>query len=165
MIPSESKTITKTHGHGDTADPRTAADKLMYLPDPDPDIEDARIEFALKWRLKKHVRFLVTDPQLPSGEEWGKYETFRDEDGRLVLLLHNYASSPPKILNMVQVGILCDDYRRKTWAGRYSSMTELRARLEAAEGRGDKFSAARHLLQEPPTPRRSAHRGRGKATA
>ena len=58
--------------------PRTArAEKIMHLPDLDPHTEEARIAFALKWRLKKRVRFLVTDPQLPSGEEWGKYETFR----------------------------------------------------------------------------------------
>ena len=89
-------------------------------------------------------------------------EAFYDRHGRIVQLCHNYGSPPPAILDMKPVGCL---YREDTtsYAGRYASSREQRARTEATGG-GPKFGAARHLFTEPPTPRRSHLRGRDKAT-
>lgn len=146
------------------ADPRTAAAKLMYLPGLPPAIMAARVAFALKMGLVKRAHPQVADPPHLPGEEWHQPEAFRDRSGRLIQLVHNYCSPPPKIMGMVPVGTL---YREDmtSYAGRYAGMTEHRARLEAVEGGGDKFKTIRNLFTEPPTPRRKRYRSRGKATA
>ena len=154
-----------TMNRNDITDPRTAAAyALMHLPGLPPEIMRARVAFALKMDLVKRAHPQVANPPFRPGEEWHQPEAFRDRCGRLVQLVHNYHSAPPKIMNMIPVGTL---YREDmtSYAGRYAGMTEHRARLEAAGGGVEKFTAARHLFAEPPTPRRSAHRRRGKATA
>lgn len=144
-------------------DPRTAKlAALMYRPGMPPELMEARIRFAKKWRLKNRVHIHVPDPQTQSGEEWGKTEKFRDEDGRLVVLLHNYAFPPPKIMKMTPTTMLYGDDRPATWVGRYESMSEYRFRKEAANARRPKFGAARHLFTEPPQPRRKARKARGR---
>lgn len=142
----KSKSNAQANSHG------TAHD-LMYLPCLPPEIMAARIAFALKMDLVKRVHPQVADPPHHPGEEWHQPEAFRDRRGRIVQIVHNYCSPPPKIMNMVPVGTL---YREDmtSYAGRYAGSTEHRVRLEAAAVRGDKFSAACHLFAEPPTPRR-----------
>ena len=145
-------------------DPRTAADKLMYLPDLDPQIEEARIAFALERRLKNRVALPVPTPQTAPGEEYGRVEGFRDESGRLVVLLRNICRPPPSVLNMKRAGRLYQE-DVQTYVGTYAGLTEFRARLEAVENRGPKFGAARHLFTEPPTPRRERGRQPTRAKA
>ena len=141
---------------------KTAA--LMHRPDVSPKILQARIRFAEKWGLRKRGILSIPEPQTERGEEWSHPEAFRDWHGRIVQLCHNYGSPPPAILGMKPIGCL---YREDatSYAARFSTLKELRARLEAAEGSGPKFGAARHLFAEPSAPRRSRLQGRGKATA
>ena len=163
IIQSRSQGVTNSQSDGDRPDPDTAAADLMYLPGLPPEIMAARVAFALKMELVKRVHPQVADPPHHPGEEWHQPEAFRDRSGRIVQLVHNYHSAPPKIMNMVPVGTL---YREDmtSYAGRYAGMTEHRVRMEAAGGGAEKFAAARHLFTEPLTPRRSAREGRGKAT-
>lgn len=135
---------------------------LMHHPDVSPEILEARIRFAKKWGLRKRCILSLPEPRTERGAEWHMPEAFYDRHGRILLLLHNYASPPPAILEMKPVGCL---YREDmtTYAGRYASLREQRARTEATGG-GPKFGAARHLFTEPPTPRRSARWSRSKAT-
>lgn len=139
---------------------KTAA--LMHRPDVSPEILEARISFAQERGLWKRCILSLPEPRTERGEEWSHPEAFYDRHGRIVELCHNYGSPPPAILEMKPAGCL---YRADTttYAGRYASLREQRARTEATGG-GPKFSAARHLFAEPPTPRRSRLRGRGKAT-
>ena len=136
---------------------------LMHHPDVSPEILEARIRFAKKWGLRKRCILSLPEPRTERGEEWSHPEAFYDWHGQIVRLCHNYASPPPAILEMKPVGCL---YREDmtTYAGRYASLREQRARTEATGG-GPKFGAARHLFTEPPTPRRSARGSRGQLTA
>lgn len=140
---------------------KTAA--LMYRPDASPEILEARIRFAEKWELRKRCILLIPEPRTKRGEEWSHPEAFRDWHGRIVQLAHNYGSPPPAILGMKPIGCL---YREDatSYAGRYVSLREQRARTEATGG-GPKFGAARHLFAEPPTPRGNRLRGRGRVSA
>ena len=159
------------HRHGQSHPSRTAAlndeqpsktAALMYRPDVSPEIQQARIRFAEKWGLRKRGILSIPEPRPERGEEWSHPETFYDWHGRIVQIVNNYGSPPPAILEMKPVGCL---YREDatSYAGRYASLREQRARTEATGG-GPKFGAARHLFTEPPTPRRSARRGRGRVS-
>ena len=141
---------------------KTAA--LMYRPGLSPEILEGRIRFAERWELRKRAILSLPEPRTERGEEWSHPETFYDWHGRIVQIVNNYGSPPPAILEMKPVGCL---YREDatSYAARFSTLKELRARLEAAEGSGEKLSAARHLFTEPPAPRRSRLQGRGKVTA
>ena len=140
---------------------KTAA--LMYRPGLSPEIQEARNRFAQERGLRKRCILSLPEPRTERGAEWHMPEAFYDRHGRILLLLHNYASPPPAILEMKPVGCL---YREDmtTYAGRYASLREQRARTEATGG-GPKFGAVRDLFAEPPTPRRKRLRSRGKATA
>ena len=138
----------------------TAAAALMYRPDVLPEIQQARIRFAVKWGLRKRYIHLIPEPRTERGEEWHMPEAFYDRRGRIVELVHNYASPPPSVLGMQMVGCLLRE-DMQSHAGTYSTTGELRVRTEAAGG-GEKFSAVASLFTEPPTPRRSAWTGRGQ---
>ena len=140
---------------------KTAA--LMYRPGLSPEIQEARNRFAQERGLRKRCILSLPEPRTERGAEWHMPEAFYDRHGRILLLLHNYASPPPTVLGMELVGCLLRE-DMQSYAGTYSTTGELRARTEAAGG-GPKFGAVRNLFTEPPTPRRSRLRGRGKATA
>ena len=129
-----------------TRRPDTPAAALMHRPDVSPKILRARIRFAEDCGLRKRGILSIPEPRTERGEEWSHPEAFRDWHGRIVQLAHNYGSPPPAILGMKPIGCL---YREDatSYAARFSTMKELRARLDAAEG-------SRGRLQ-----------GRGKATA
>lgn len=137
--------------------------RLMYRPGLSPEIRDARIRFAQEWGLRSRCHPQIPMPQVERGEEWHMPEEFRDRHGRIVQLVHNYGSPPPPVMGMQMVGCLLRE-DMQSYAGPFSTMGELRARSEAA-GRREKFGAARHLFSEPPTPRRSAPKARGRVTA
>ena len=143
--------------------PDTPAAALMHRPDVSPKILRARIRFAEDCGLRKRGILSIPEPRTERGEEWSHPETFYDLHGRIVRLAHNYGSPPPPVMGMQMVGCLLRD-DMQSYAGPFSTMGELRARTEAAGG-GPKFGAVRNLFTEPPTPRRSRLRGRGKATA
>ena len=159
---SENPTAPAT-ARGNRAEQPAKTAALMYLPGLSPEIQATRISFAQERGLRKRCILLIPEPRTERGEEWHMPEAFYDRHGRIVELCHNYGSPPPAILEMKPAGCL---YRADTttYAGRYASLREQRARTEATGG-GPKFGAARHLFAEPPTPRRSARGSRGKATA
>ena len=130
-----------------------------------PSIISNRNRFVAEWRIKGRSHALLPRPMVLGGEDFDHVEQFRDEAGLLVLVCSNYGDDipPPAILGMRKIpAMYCEG--ATSYAARYT-LTEARARLEAAEGSGKKFGAARHLFTEPPTPRRSRLQGRGKATA
>ena len=124
-----------------------------------------RNRFAEEWRLKSRSHADIPHPWTAGTLfDFDHVELYRDADGFFVLACSNYGDiPPPPVLGMRKIPSI---YREDatSYAARFSTMKELRARLEAAGGGGEKFGAARHLFAEPPTPRRSRLRGRGKAT-
>ena len=141
---------------------------LARNPDITPAIIANRNRFAEEWRIKARSHALLPRPTVLGGEDFDHVEQFRDEAGLLVLVCSNYGDGipPPAILGMKRIAPLYST-DATTYAGRYATLKELRARLEAvASGGGrEKFSAVASLFREPPTPRRSARGSRGRATA
>ena len=125
-----------------------------------------RNRFAEEWRLKSRSHADIPHPWTAGTPyDYDHAELYRDADGFLVLVVSNYGDiPPPPVLGMRKIPPI---YREDatSYAGRFASLRELRARLQAAEGGGEKFGAARSLFTEPPAPRRSRLQGRGKATA
>lgn len=125
-----------------------------------------RNHFAAEWRLKSRGHADIPHPWTAGTPyDYDHAEQYRDADGFFVLACSNYGDiPPPPVLGMRKIPPI---YREDatSYAARFSTMKELRARLEAAEGGGPKFGAARHLFAEPLQPRRKRLRGRGKATA
>ena len=164
------------------ADPRTAAEAtarpdlyggtywgnstLARDAEISPAIIANRNRFAEEWRLKSRSHADIPHPWTAGTPyDYDHAEQYRDADGFFVLACSNYGDiPPPPVLGMRKIPPI---YREDatSYAARFSTMKELRARLEAAEGGGPKFGAARHLFAEPLQPRRKRLRGRGKATA
>ena len=141
---------------------------LARTPEITPAIVANRDRFAVEWRIKARSHALLPRPTVLGGEDFDHVEQFRDEAGLLVLVCSNYGDGipPPAILGMKRIAPLYST-DATTYAGRYATLKELRARLEAvASGGGrEKFSAVASLFREPLQPRRNRFRGRGKATA
>jgi len=136
---------------------------LARNPDITPAIIANRNRFAEEWRIKARSRALLPRPTVIGGEDYDHAEQYRDEAGWFVLVVSNYGDiPPPPVLGMRMIPPLyCEG--ATSYAGRFASLRELRARLEAVEG-APKFGAVRHLFSEPPTPRRSARERRGRLT-
>lgn len=132
----------------------------------EPTIIRARNRIAEEWGL---VRQIEADTLLAARADiradFDHVEAYESRKGWIYLLCSNDRRSPPPVLGMKPIPAV---YARgmRSFAARYATRRELLARLEAfASGGGkEKFGAARHLFREPPTPRRSRLRGRGKAT-
>ena len=136
---------------------------LARNPDITPAIIRNRNAFARDWKLRSRSRALLPRPTVLGGEDYDHAEQYRDEAGWFVLVCSNYGDiPPPAIFGLRKVPPLyCEG--ATSYAGRFASLRELRARLEAVEG-APKFGAVRHLFSEPPTPRRSARERRGRLT-
>ena len=138
---------------------------LARNPDITPAIIANRNRFAEEWKIKARSHALLPRPTVLGGEDYDHIEQYRDEAGLLVLVCSNYGDGipPPAILGMRKIAPLyCEG--ATSYAARYT-LTEARARLEAAEGGGPKFGASRHLFAEPLQPRRKRLRGRGRVSA
>ena len=123
-----------------------------------------REAFARNWKIKSRSGAMIPRPTVLGGEDYDHPELYRDEAGWLVLLVSNYGKTPPPpILEMRRIPAIYHQHAT-SYAGRYASLSELRARLEAVEG-APKFGAVRHLFSKPPTPRRSARERRGRLMA
>ena len=122
-----------------------------------------RNRFAEKWRIKARSHAMLPRPTVLGGEDYDHVEQYRDEAGLLVLVCSNYGDGipPPAILGMRKIPPLYST-DATSYAARYT-LTEARARLEAAEGGGPKYGAA--LFTVPPMPRRSERSRRGQVTA
>lgn len=165
----KNQTMTTNQPASRTAAEATASPELFHDVywatndrNPPPDIIRARNRFAIDWKLKS--RYRVYAPVPPKGWPYGcdHPETYTDAEGWIVLLVSNDYGQPPPILGLRFVGYLYEG-KVRSYAGRFASLRELRARLEAVEG-APKFGAVRHLFSEPPTPRRSAPKARGRLT-
>ena len=125
-----------------------------------------RNRFAEEWRLKSRSHADIPHPWTAGTQyDFDHPETYKDADGFFVLACSGYGDiPPPPVLGMRKIPpIFRED--ATSYAARFSTMKELRARLEAAGGGGPKFGASRHLFTEPPTPRRKRLRGRGRVSA
>lgn len=137
---------------------------LARNPDITPAIIRNRNAFARDWKLRSRSRALLPRPTVLGGEDYDHCEQYRDEAGWFVLACSNYGDiPPPAIIGLRKVPPLyCEG--ATSYAGRFASLRELRARLEAVEG-APKFGAVRNLFSEPPTPSRSARERRGRLMA
>ena len=92
-----------------------------------------RNAFARRWRLRNPIGWAGPYPERARGEDFDHPELYRDAAGWLVLVVSNYGGKPPGVLGMERiapiyaVGVV-------SYAGRFASMRELKARLAACDG-------------------------------
>lgn len=124
-----------------------------------------REAFARNWKIKSRSGAMLPRPTTAGTlHDYDHPTLYRDAAGFLVLVCSNYGKTPPPpILAMQRIPAIYHP-NATSFAGRYASLSELRARLEAVEG-APKFGAVRNLFTEPPTPRRSARERRGRLMA
>lgn len=140
---------------------------LARNPDITPAIIRKRNRIVAEWGL---VRQIEADTLLAAGADvradFDHAEAYESRRGWIFLLCANDSEPPPPVLGMKPIPPV---YARggRSYAARYATRREFRARLEAvASGSGrKKFSAVRNLFTEPPTPRRSAPKARGRLMA
>ena len=137
---------------------------LARNPEITPAIIANRNRFAEKWQIVARSRAMIPRPTVSGKVDYDHPELYRNRAGLYVLVVSHYGTTPPpSILGMQKIPPLyCEGATSFAVSG---TLTELRARLDAAEERGPKFGAARHLFTEPPAPRRSARKGRGRVSA
>lgn len=138
---------------------------LARNPDITPAIIANRNGFARDWKLRRRCRAMIPRPTVTGRADYDHPELYRYADGWLVLVVSHYGTTPPPpVLGLRKIPPM---YREDatSYAGRFATLRELRARLDAAEGGGPKFGAVANLFREPPTPRRKRFQGRGKVTA
>lgn len=125
-----------------------------------------RNRFAEEWKIKARSHALLPRPTVLGSEDYDHPELYRDADGFFVLVASNYGDGipPPAVLGMKRIDPLYST-NATSYAARFSTLKELRARLDAAEGSGPKYGASRHLFAEPLQPRRNRLRGRGRVSA
>ena len=140
--------------------------KLSQNLDIDADIIRNRNRIADTWQL---VRQIEEDTLLSAGADvradFDHAEAYESRKGWIFLLCSNDSKPPPPVLAMKPIPPV---YARsvRSYAARYATRREFHARLDAVASDSGrvKFSAARHLFTEPPTPRRKRLRSRGKTT-
>lgn len=96
-----------------------------------PEIIGNRNAFAKRWRLRRLLGTVGHYPSTAQGEDFDHPETYRDADGWVVLVVSNYGKAkPPAVLGL---GRIPPVYSRGvvSYAGRFASQRELRARLES----------------------------------
>ena len=175
------KTKPTTNQNPHPADPRTVAEATDFPdlfkdtywgrfsvarnPDITPAIIANRNRFAEDWQIVARSRAMIPRPTVLGEVDYDHPELYKDKGGFFVLLVSHYGDvPPPPVLGLRKVPPLYST-GATSYAGRFASLRELRARLDAVEGRGPKFGAARHLFTEPPTTRRSARKARGRLMA
>ena len=139
---------------------------LARNPDITPAIIRNRNRIVAEWGL---VRQIEADTLLAAGADvradFDHAEAYESRKGWIFLLCSNDSKPPPPVLAMKPIPPV---YARsvRSYAARYATRREFHARLDAVASDSGrvKFSAARHLFTEPPTPRRKRLRSRGKTT-
>ena len=106
-----------------------------------PEIIHNRDAFAEAWRLRRLVGSVSHYPARGKGEDFDHPETYRDADGWVVLVVSNYNAPPPRLRGMVRIAPIYST-AAESYAGRFASMKELRARLEACGGGKRPFGVA-----------------------
>ena len=125
-----------------------------------------RNKLVEKFHLVRNIRAPSHQTSFEGGFSFDHVEAYKDSAGWIWAICGLYGGAkPPSVLEMKPTAPL-HSASASSFIGRFSGIKDLRARLEAAASGsgGEKFSAARHLFTEPPTPRRSRLQGRGKAT-
>lgn len=104
-----------------------------------PEIIENRNRFAGRWRLRQSVGGVGRYPATERGEDFDHPETYKDAEGWVVLVVSNYNGPPPAVLGLVRIAPI---YGRgvESYVGRFASMKELRARLDACGGKRIPFS-------------------------
>ena len=98
------------------------------------EILENRNRFARRWRLRKLLGGVSQYPAKGRGEDFDHAETYRDADGWIVLVVSNYGKGkPPAVLGLGRIPPI---YGRGvvSYAGRFASVRELKARLAACGG-------------------------------
>ena len=98
-------------------------------------IIENRNRWAVEWRLIRQVDAVDRYPATGRGEDFDHAETYKAADGWLVLVVSLYGGVPPPVLGMVRIAPIYSE-GVQSWAARYASRRELRARLEACEAKG-----------------------------
>jgi len=116
-------------------------------------ILDNRNRFAERWGLRRRVDAITRYPAREAGTDFDHAETFKDAEGWVVLLVSNYGLPPPALLDLIPIPPVYST-AADSYAGRFASVRELRARLDAC---GD--------ARSPFAVRLDAGRGNGGGTA
>ncbi len=109
-----------------------------------PEVVENRNRFARQWRLRRNAGGVRPYPQRGQGYDFDHAELYKDAEGWLVLVCSNYgATPPPVVLGMVKIAPLyCTG--AESYAGRYATRRELRARLKACAGDRRPFAPGLH---------------------
>ena len=107
---------------------------LSKNPEISRDVIANRNDFARSWRLKSRSRAYIPRPRLKPDENFDHMELFRAEDGALVVIVSNYGGTPPPpALGMQRIPPLYAE-DAETFAARYPTLRDLKARLAACNG-------------------------------
>ena len=98
-----------------------------------PEIVENRNRFAVRWRLRRLVCVVGQYPARGRGEDFDHPETYKDAEGRVVLVVSNYNGPPPGVLGMVRVAPIYST-ATTSYVGRFASVRELKARIAACDG-------------------------------
>ena len=104
------------------------------------EILENRNRFARRWRLRRLLGGVSQYPARGRGEDFDHPETYRDADGWIVLVVSNYGKGkPPAVLGLGRIPPI---YGRGvvSYAGRFASVRELKARIAACGGDGRPFN-------------------------
>lgn len=98
-----------------------------------------RDAFAKRWRLRRLLGSVGLYPSTGTGEDFDHPETYKDAEGWVVLVVSNYRGPPPSVLGLVRIAPIYG-LGVVSYAGRFASQRELRARLDACGGKRIPFS-------------------------
>lgn len=98
-----------------------------------PEIIHNRNAFAEAWRLRKEAGGVGHYPAKGRGEDFDHPETYKDAEGWVVLVVSNYNGPPSAVLGLGRIAPIYST-ATESYAGRFASMREMRARLEACGG-------------------------------
>ena len=98
-----------------------------------------RDAFAKRWRLRRLLGSVGLYPSTGTGEDFDHPETYKDAEGWVVLVVSNYRGPPPSVLGLVRIAPIYG-LGVVSYAGRFASQRELRARLDACGGERKPFA-------------------------
>ena len=104
-----------------------------------PEVLDNRNRFAECWKLRRRVDAITRYPAREMGTDFDHPETYKDGEGWVVLVVSNYGLPPPALLDLIPIPPVYST-AADSYAGRFASVRELRARLDACGGDGKPFA-------------------------
>ena len=104
------------------------------------EIIENRNRFAERWKLRRRVDAVHRYPAREVGTDFDHAETYTDAEGWVVLVVSNYGSiPPPAVLDLIPIPPVYST-AADSYAGRFASVRELRARLDACGDAGSPFA-------------------------